>query len=128
MTAANPNRTEPPARLRPHPQATRVPALTPEEYAMLLADIDKRGILTPLDVTAELVVLDGHQRLRAAIDLGFPSVPGRVVDVPGGDELAYLLLAALRRRQLTPSQRAAIALELEEIEQAKLVVRGRGCS
>src|SRR5262249_19194043 len=124
MAAAHANDHQPTTALRPHPQATRVPALTREEYAMLLADIEQRGILTPLEITGKRVVLDGHQRLRAAHDLDLDRVPARVV-VPDEDEVAYLLLAALRRRQLTPSQRAALALELEEIKEAKQAGRRR---
>jgi hypothetical protein len=50
-------------------------------------------------------------------------VPVRVV--APAHEVAYMLLAALRRRQLSPSQRAALALELDEIEQASKQGRAR---
>jgi ParB-like chromosome segregation protein Spo0J len=121
--AKEPTPTEPPGRLRAHPQADLIPRLTPGEYRTLVVDIDRRRLLTPLEITRERVVLDGHQRLRAARQLGLERVPVRVV--APDDEVAHMLLAALRRRQLSASQRAALALELDEIEQAKEQGRAR---
>jgi len=86
--------------------------MTVVEAAALHADIAARGIQVPLDITAAGHVLDGRHRHRVALALGLDSVPVRVVDPP--DEVEYMLLAALQRRQLSASQRAALALELEE--------------
>jgi N6-adenosine-specific RNA methylase IME4/ParB-like chromosome segregation protein Spo0J len=121
--AAHPSETEDPKRLRPHPQAGLIPGLTPDEYRALLADIERRGIVTPLEITSAGVVLDGHQRLRAALELGLDQAPVRVI--APANEVAFMLLAALRCRQLTASQRATLALELEEIEQASAQGRER---
>jgi N6-adenosine-specific RNA methylase IME4 len=82
-----------------------------------MADIKKRGVVTPLEVTSESVVLDGHQRLRVAKELELEALPVRVLAPE--DELAFMLLAALRRRSLSPSQRAMLAVELAEVEQAQ---------
>jgi ParB-like chromosome segregation protein Spo0J len=103
--------------LRPHPQAGLVPAITAQAYQELRADIERRGPQVPLDVTGAGTVLDGHLRLRAATDLGLERVPVRVL--APADEAEYLLLAALERRQLTPSQRAALVLELDQYRQAQ---------
>ncbi len=86
------------ASLQPHPQASRVPALPDRDYLELRADIERRGLL-------------------AATDLALPTVPTRVVSTD--DELAYMLLSALRRRQLDPGQRAALALELDLVRSEK---------
>ena len=112
-----------PERLRPHPQAALVPALTSDEYELLRADIAARGVVSPLEVTAAAVVLDGHQRLRAARELQLPSVPTHLVSPE--DETEFLILAALRRRQLSPSQRAAIALELNEYRELRAQAQTR---
>jgi N6-adenosine-specific RNA methylase IME4 len=87
------------------------------EAAALAADIAARGIQVPLEITAAGVVLDGRMRHRAALELELEQVPVRLVDPP--DEVAYMLLAALRRSHLTPSQRAALALELDEYQQRR---------
>jgi N6-adenosine-specific RNA methylase IME4 len=105
------------ADLRPHPQAGLVPALSGEEYIAFRADIGRRGIQVPLEVTAEGVVLDGHARLRAARELRLAEVPVRVIAPE--DELEHILRAALLRRQLGAGQRAALAVRLLPIEELR---------
>src|SRR5215213_401021 len=109
--------------LRPHPRAALVPEASAAEYKALLDDVHRRGVVTPLEVSAEGVVLDGRQRLRAARQLCREQVPVRVVSPE--DESAYMLLAALRRRHLSASQKAALALELQEVERAREQARER---
>lgn len=94
-----------------------MPESTRQEYRQLRADIEQRGIVTPLEITADKVVLDGRQRLRAAGELGIARVP--VAVVAPADEVTHMLLAALLRRHLTASQRAALALELSDYEQER---------
>jgi N6-adenosine-specific RNA methylase IME4/ParB-like chromosome segregation protein Spo0J len=101
-----------PSELRLHAQANIVPEMAAEEYAAFVADVAGRGIVTPLDVTAASVVLDGRARLRAAEELGLGRVPTRVVEPE--NELEHILRSALRRRHLSPAQKAALAIELEE--------------
>ena len=115
--------TRSPAKLRPHAQAKRVPDMADAEYAALLAYIRRRGLLTPLDVTAEGIVLDGRHRLQAARELALERVPVRIVAPT--DEVEYIMQAALSRRQLSPSQRAALVVELDEYEQVRAQARLR---
>lgn len=84
--------------------------MTLAEAAALEEDIARRGIMVPLEVTAAGVVLDGRMRHRAAMALGLEALPVRIVSPP--DEVEYMLLAALHRCHLKPSQRAALALEV----------------
>jgi N6-adenosine-specific RNA methylase IME4/ParB-like chromosome segregation protein Spo0J len=106
-----------PETLRPHPQAELVPAMRPDEYAALRADIEQRGVQEPLAIDLDGTVIDGHHRLRAAFELGLASVPVRVIDPP--DQVDYLLTAALQRRQLGESQRTALALKLQRYRQQR---------
>ncbi len=101
-----------PNDLRLHRQAELVPAMAVPELAALRADIVRRGIVTPLAITKDGVVLDGRHRLQVALELGLDTVPARVVDPD--DEVDFMLSAALQRRQLTPSQRAALVLILTD--------------
>jgi N6-adenosine-specific RNA methylase IME4 len=100
------------SKLRGHPQAALVPTMTVAEAAALQADIGRRGIQVPIEITAAGIVLDGRQRHRAAIALELAEVPVRVV--APADPVDYMLAAAIQRRHLTPSQRAALVLELNE--------------
>ncbi|MFN2468178.1 MAG: MT-A70 family methyltransferase [Gaiellaceae bacterium] len=115
--------SRPLAQLRLHPDGARVPAMSALEYGAFLTDVDKRGILVPLEIDSGGVLLDGRQRLRAARELGHACVPVQVVQV--SQPLEYMLLAALRRRQLSPSQRAALALELDAYQRARLAAATR---
>src|SRR5437763_671986 len=92
----------PPGSLHAHAKASLIPEIGREGFAALRDDIARRGLLVPLEITAKSVVLDGHLRLRAALELGLESVPVRTVAPP--DEVEYLLLAAIERRQLSASQ------------------------
>jgi N6-adenosine-specific RNA methylase IME4/ParB-like chromosome segregation protein Spo0J len=103
-------------RLRPHKLDRLVPPLAANEFRLLVADIGERGVQEPLQVSPTGVVLDGRARLTAAIRLGLAVVPIRIA--APADEAEFVALAALRRRQLTPSQRAALALELEDYQAA----------
>jgi N6-adenosine-specific RNA methylase IME4 len=88
-----------------------------DEYAAFLADIAERGILVPLEITAGGGVLDGRHRLRAATELGMDTVPVQIVAPT--DEHEHVLLAALQRRHLSASQKAALAVELDCYREAK---------
>jgi ParB-like chromosome segregation protein Spo0J len=85
--------------------------------------MQRRGLQVPLDVNGENVVLDGHLRLRAAHELGLAEVPVRIVNPP--DEVEYLVLAALQRRQLEPGQRVALVLELYQQQREQAAERQR---
>lgn len=113
----------PVGKLREHPLAALVPEMSEEEFLLLCADAGERGILDPVRITAAGVVLDGRHRLRAARELGLRTVPVRVVVVEGADETAYMVRAAALRRQLSSSQKAAMAVELADYERER--ERGR---
>jgi N6-adenosine-specific RNA methylase IME4 len=125
---ADPAATSAPRRMRvadlqPHPQAAAVPPLAGEAYAAVEADIATHGLQVPLEVTAEGLVLDGCARLKAARKLGFADVSVRIISPP--DELEYILRAALMRRQLSASQRAALALKLLPFDELREQARQR---
>jgi ParB-like chromosome segregation protein Spo0J len=105
------------AALQPHAQAAEVPTLSEADYRTLRDDIRVRGLLTPIEVTASGTVLDGRARLRAARELGHEAVEVSVM--APHDELEHILRAALVRRHLDASQRAALALKLVPFEQLR---------
>src|SRR5215212_9171166 len=107
----------PTASLAPHQEAACIPVMNEADYSAFRADVARRGLVCPLEINADGVVLDGRQRLRAARDLRLARVPVRVV--APGDEFEYMLKAALLRRQLTPSQRAALLAETDVYRELK---------
>jgi N6-adenosine-specific RNA methylase IME4/ParB-like chromosome segregation protein Spo0J len=106
-----------------HPHSYDVPAASDAEYTALRQDIAEDGLHHPLEVTSAGLVLDGRARLRAVLELQHPTVS--VVLVEPEDEIAYALRAALIRRQLSPSQRAALAALLAEVTDAQHAARER---
>jgi N6-adenosine-specific RNA methylase IME4/ParB-like chromosome segregation protein Spo0J len=105
-----------PSQLRAHADAALVPQLAGPQLEALVADVGRRGVQVELDVTPDGMVLDGRARLQAALTLGLDQVPTRIVAPE--DQREYILLAALRRRQLRRSQAAAVAIELDVHVQA----------
>jgi len=97
--------------------------MSAKEYAALRASIEEKGLSTPLEIDKRGTVLDGHQRLRAAVELGLRQVPVRVIAPE--DQVEYLVEAAIRRRQLSPSQLAALAVEFEDYWQSRAEGRRR---
>ncbi len=112
-----------PKDLRAHREAARVPSMSVVEAEALRADILRRGIVTPLAITKTGVVLDGRHRHRIALELGLESVAVRVV--APDDEVDFMLSAALQRRHLTPSQRAALVLSLSDYLAEKTAAAAR---
>lgn len=108
---------ERPCDLKPHPRlggTELLPALTEDEYRALLDSIGADGILQPLLVAyPEMVVLDGHHRLRAALELGLDEVP--VITEETRSEAARVRLGIdlnLARRHLSSEQKRAAAAAL----------------
>jgi hypothetical protein len=91
-----------------------------EDYQRLKADITQNGIKTPLHVHKH-IVLAGANRLKIAKELNIRFVPCLVIekDLTELEMREYVIADNLARRHLTTEQKAALALELEKIEQAK---------
>jgi ParB-like chromosome segregation protein Spo0J len=104
--------------LKPY-QGVEIP-ISQEDYDRLRPDIQENGIKTPLHVHKH-TVLAGANRLRIAQELGVKFVPCIVLkkDMTELEIKEYVINDNLARRHLTTEQKAVLALQLEEIEQAK---------
>jgi len=88
-----------------------MPPLSDEEYAALKADISQNGVKDPIVHDEDLVVIDGHHRVRACRELGvdIDTVPTKAVVGLSDDEKreeAYRL--NLQRRHLADGQKQEI--------------------
>lgn len=93
------------------------PEMLPDDYARLVADLKANGYDQSQPIyTYEGDVLDGWNRLRACNELGITPTIKRF----GGDEIDAIqfVMRTNKRRNLTSSQWAAIAVEAEEIIEA----------
>jgi ParB-like chromosome segregation protein Spo0J len=96
---------EPVSKLTPGEDGL-LPPLSDEEFAALKADIKKeKGVLVPISVDEDNVIIDGHHRWRACKELGI-DVPTRMhspLDPAEKEDLALAL--NLNRRNLSQAQK-----------------------
>jgi len=109
------------SELKLHPHQYLIPPMSEEDYHNLLEDIRQNGILQPIDITYNNVILDGHHRVKAAKELGIKEVEVRIPELLYVDEDEYLISVAMNRRHLTEGQKAVLANEYRKIlsEKAK---------
>ena len=88
------------------------------EYAELKRDIKAKGILMPLIVSQDFLVVCGHQRVRVAQDLKLVEVPAIVRSFESLQETVdYAVKDNLLRRQLNRYTKALLGLRWLQVEQ-----------
>lgn len=83
--------------------------MTADEFSILKRSIETNGVREPV-VVLDGQILDGQHRWRACQELG---IECPTMQFDGESAIDYVMDRNLHRRQLTPSQRAAIAAEAE---------------
>jgi ParB-like chromosome segregation protein Spo0J len=98
-------------------------SLRPEEYEALKADIQKRGVLVPVEKDEDGNILDGHHRTLIADSLGidYPVIT-RSFDTEA-EKIEHVLKINLLRRHLGP---VAWAEVFERLAEARGIRLGRG--
>lgn len=109
--------------VKPHPQNPRLGDFQSEDgFQDLIKSIEEKGILTPLIVNStqsedgrerEYVILAGHRRHAAAVDLGFTSLPALVHDLSDDAAFDLLMLENLNRDDLDPLEECRVIAELK---------------
>lgn len=93
-----------------HSVANMFPPMEQGDYEALKADIAARGLLEPV-WTYNGAIVDGRHRYKACIELG---IEPRTQEWNGNGSLVEFVVALnLRRRHLSASQKAVVALEIE---------------
>jgi ParB-like chromosome segregation protein Spo0J len=98
-----------------HPLCTLFPRLTGAEFDALRDDIQANGLRQPI-VLHEGRILDGGNRYRACIEAG---VTPTFVEFAGGNLVAFVLSANLRRRHMSAGQQAAIVASAQDWAKAQ---------
>lgn len=110
-------RTFQPGELSRHPWQDNVPDISGAKWAEFLEDVRRRGIQEPIRVSTRLnypVIVDGHQRHRAALELGLTELPAFVQPFEDeAQEVDFLASAARMRRHLTDAEKVKIATAYE---------------
>lgn len=95
----------PVAELRPHPLNPRGP-VDPASLDELVASVRAQGVLQPLLVTPDGVIVAGHRRHAAALRAGLAVVPIVVRAMSEAEQVDAMLAENIQREDLTPLQEA----------------------
>jgi ParB-like chromosome segregation protein Spo0J len=104
-----------PDQLKAHPlQGKAVHDLDPGQFELLKDNIRRNGITDRLEITPDGVIIDGHQRWRAAKELGIKNVRCRVHrDLKTTEEVKQRFLEVnLVRRQMSRLAQARVLRQL----------------
>lgn len=107
-----------PNALKPHPRSEEFFSNAEgEDYQRLKESIHELGVLTPLRVSSDMTIVSGHQRWRAAKELGLESVP---VEIDEGlkdedEKLIQLIAANFGRMKNDPIKQGKWLVEYERL-------------
>lgn len=97
-----------------------MPPLSDEEKALLKADIARRGVLVAVEFDEDGNILDGHHRVEAWQQLrdegvNLPQYDQKIVrGLSEDDKKDYVLSLNLKRRHMTPEQKAYLFARLRQ--------------
>ena len=98
-----------------HPSADIFPLITGLEFQELCQSIGKDGLEQPVVLTHDGYLIDGRNRLRALLVTGATERFVTLDEIYANDDyIGYVLRTNLHRRHMTPSQKAALAIEVEK--------------
>ena len=103
------------SKLKVHPVADEFPLLEGDEFADLVADIAKNGLLHPIVLAPDgITIVDGRHRYlacdEAQVDANYITLGSHYTEKLLVD---YIISANLRRRHLNEGQKAMLALKIE---------------
>lgn len=108
-----------------HDVSNIFPMMSDEEFDALKQDIKAQGLLEPIWIHADGSIIDGRNRHRACVELG---VTPLFRTYQGENPAAFSISQNIKRRHLTDSQRAMIAVQalpmLEAEAKAKMIASG----
>jgi len=96
--------------LNPHSKLKHFPMLPADKLAALMESIKTKGMLKPLTITKKGLVIDGRNRLLAALKIGLEEVPVEIVE-GHPDPVLYAIETAATGRQLTKTGLCLLLIE-----------------
>lgn len=110
------------ADLKPHPKNEEIYGVN-EDISDLVQKIKKSGRVHTMTVNSEGVVLAGHRRLKACIELGIETVNAEIVDFDTPEEEIEFIVLDNHQREKTVEQKAKEARVLKEVESELAEIR-----
>ena len=108
-------------RLKPHPINDEIYSFNSQDHKELKKSITLLGLLEPIVITNDNLILSGHRRYGVIKELGWEDVDCRLVDV---ENPKIFIVEANRQRKKTTEEILKEAIILKE-EYSKMVKRGR---
>jgi hypothetical protein len=99
-----------------HPAADIFPLIDPGARSDLERDIKANGLLEPIWLTDDGLVLDGRNRLASCLSVG---VEPRFRTYEGDDPVGFVVSLNLNRRHLNESQRAMVAARIATLPKGR---------
>lgn len=110
------------ADLKPHPKNEEIYGVN-EDISDLVEKIKKSGRVHTMTVNSKGVVLAGHRRLKACIELGIETVNAEIVDFDTPEEEIEFIVLDNHQREKTVEQKAKEARTLKEVESRLALIR-----
>ena len=104
--------------LKPHPRNTEFfDDMSGEKWNEFLESIKTRGVIEPIVITQDKVIVSGHQRVRACKDLGITKIACDVHHYDSEDEILQDLLETnIRQRGDVGGSAKKVGLRIKELE------------
>lgn len=112
------------ADLKPHPKNEEIYGVN-EDVSDLVEKIKKSGRVHTMTINSKGVVLAGHRRLKACIELGIETVNAEIVDFETQEEEIEFIVLDNHQREKTVEQKAKEARTLKEVESKLAEIRRR---
>lgn len=112
------------ADLKPHPKNEEIYGAD-EDVSDLVEKIRKSGRVHTMTVNSKGVVLAGHRRLKACLELGIETVKAEIVDFDTPEEEVEFIVLDNHQRDKTVEQKAKEARTLKEVESKLAEIRRR---
>jgi len=111
-------------KLIPHPKNEEIyEHPTGESWASFLESVRVSGILEPIVVTRDWIIVSGHRRWLAAKELGLSTVPCSVRHYASEDDILHALVEYNRHRVKTIREIMKEATLIQEVEERAAKVR-----
>lgn len=112
--------------LKPHPRNNEFfDDMTGEKWKEFIESIKSRGVIEPIVITPDRVIVSGHQRVRACKELGIKTVMCDVHTYNNGDEILQDLLETnIRQRGDVGGSAKKIGLRIKELDRLYGIKQG----